>query len=238
MEALSVVDAALPQQFRHVLIGDELRHGLLPHALGNPDDCFDDELVGGVGAEAANEVAIDLEIVEGKMLQVKERAEASPKIVQREPAAPSPQLRGERLRALNVADRGCFGHLEDQGCGIDARVGERAIDGRNKLRVADGFCRDVQMERERPSNLGLCGDQRDRLLHDPGVDRYDRAKPFGDVQESTRREQVALIGAQPEEQLVLADLAVREIEDRLTVQLELIVRQRALNALGLHKPRR
>ena len=65
-----------------------------------------------------------------------------------------------------------------------------------------------------------------------------RAKPFGDVQKGARREQVAVVGAQPEEQLVLTDHVVREVEDRLTVQLELIVRERALNALGLRQPRR
>jgi hypothetical protein len=124
MEALRVVDAALPQPIRHVLIGDELRHGLLPHALGDSDDCFNDEPIGGIGAEATNEVAIDLEIVEGEMLQVEERAEAGAEIVQREPAAPTPQLGGETLRALNVADRGRLGQLEDQGRGIVAGAGQ------------------------------------------------------------------------------------------------------------------
>ena len=55
---------------------------------------------------------------------------------------------------------------------------------------------------------------------------------------AARREQVAVVGAQPEQQLVLAHLVGREVEDGLTEQLELIVRERALNALGLRQPRR
>ena len=70
------------------------------------------------------------------------------------------------------------------------------------------------------------------------VDRENGAEPLGDVQKGARREQPAVVGAQPEEQLVLADLVGREIEDGLAEQLELIVRERALNALGLRQPRR
>ena len=53
---------------------------------------------------------------------------------------------------------------------------------------------------ERPA-LACRGDQRDRLLHHPGVDRENGAEPFGDVQKGARREQAAVVGAQPEEQL-------------------------------------
>ena len=88
------------------------------------------------------------------------------------------------------------------------------------------------------TSLGLRGDERDRLLHDPGVDRENAAEPFGDVQKGARREQAAVVGAQPEQQLVLTHLVGREVEDGLTEQLQLIVRERALNALGLRQPRR
>ncbi len=47
-----------------------------------------------------------------------------------------------------------------------------------------------------------------------------------------------VIGAQPKEQLVLTDGVGRKIEDGLTMQLELIAREGALNALGLRQPRR
>src|SRR4029079_5973374 len=62
-EALRVVEPAAPQPIHHVPIHHELRHGVLSHSLGDPDDRFDNELVGGVVAEAANQVAVDLEIV-------------------------------------------------------------------------------------------------------------------------------------------------------------------------------
>ena len=133
----AIVDVAAPQPIRHVLIGDEFRHGFFPQALGDPDDRFNDELVGGICAEAADEVAIDLEIVEGEMLQVIERPETDAKIVQREPATPTPQLRGELLRVVDVANRRRFGQLEDQTRGVDAPVRERSIDDRDELRAEE-----------------------------------------------------------------------------------------------------
>src|SRR5947209_1148818 len=80
----------------------------------DPDDRFDNELVDGICPEAANEVAVDLEIVERQMLQVTERAEPGAEIIEREAAPPAPQVRHERLRAVDVANRRCFGQLEDQ----------------------------------------------------------------------------------------------------------------------------
>ncbi len=128
------------------LIGDELRHGLLPHPPGDPHDRLDDELVDRIGPESTDEVAIDLEIVEREMLQVIERAKAGAEIVQREAATPAPQLRHERLGLVDVANRRRFGQLEDQTRGVDARVGERAIDDRDELRVADGLRGDIHIE--------------------------------------------------------------------------------------------
>ncbi len=142
------------------------------------------------------------------------------------------------LGVVDVANRCRFGQLEDQTGGVDARVRERAIDDRDELRIADGLSGNIHIERQRAASLGLPGDQRNRLPHHPGVDRENGAEPFGDVQKGAWREQTAVVGAQPEEQLVLTDLVGREVEDGLAVQLELIVRERTLNALGLHQPRR
>ena len=128
------------------LIGDEFRHGFLPHPPGDPHDRLDDELVDRIGPESTDEVAIDLEIVEREMLQVIERAKAGAEIVQREAATPAPQLRHERLRLVDVANGRRFGQLEDQTRGVDARVGERAIDDRDELRVADGLRGDIHIE--------------------------------------------------------------------------------------------
>jgi hypothetical protein len=140
MEALRVIDAAAAETIHHVLIGDKFRHGLFPHTPGDPDDRLDDELVDDVCAKATNEVAIDFEIVEGEMLQIKERAKTGAKIVQREPAPSTLQLRRELLRMVDVANRRRFGQFEDETRGVDARVRERSIDDRDELRIADGLC--------------------------------------------------------------------------------------------------
>ena len=119
MEALRVVHAASPQSVHDVSIRDKFCHGFHPHALGDSDDRFDDELVFRIGAKASDEVAIDLEIVEREVLEVIERAESRAKIVQRKTAPSAPQLRRERLRVLDVANRRRFGQLEDQARGVD-----------------------------------------------------------------------------------------------------------------------
>src|SRR5207245_8335921 len=82
----------------------------------------------GVGAKAANEIAVDLEIVEGDVLQVVERAEAGAEIVQRKSAAATPQFRGELPRVVDVAHGGRFGQLEDQPPGVDTDPGQGPID--------------------------------------------------------------------------------------------------------------
>src|SRR6185295_6294878 len=101
-----VVDAAAPQPIRHLLVGDELRHGFLPHAPGDPYDRLHDELIDGICAKATNEVAIDLEKVEGEMLQIKERAETRAEIIKCEAATSTSQFGRESLRVIDVANRG------------------------------------------------------------------------------------------------------------------------------------
>src|SRR2546427_1442458 len=135
--ALRVIDTALPQPVGHLYVADELGDGLLAHALRDPDDRFDHKLVGGVGDEAPNEVAVDLEVVEREVLEVVERAEACSKVVQGELAAAVPQLVRESLRLLDVSDRRRLCQLEDETRGIDAGVAQCAIDDLDELRVAD-----------------------------------------------------------------------------------------------------
>jgi len=127
METLRVVDAAIAEAIRHGLIRDEFGHGLLPHASRDLYERLDDELVRGIGAKATNEVAIDLEIVEGEMLQVIERAESGAKVIQREAAPATPQFSRKRLGVVDVADRRRFGQLEDQARGVEY-ANPRALD--------------------------------------------------------------------------------------------------------------
>jgi hypothetical protein len=69
----------------------------------------------------SDEIAIDLEIVEGQRLEVVEGAEAGTEVVQGELAATGAQALGEGLGFLDVGDRRRLGHLEDQTSGIDPR---------------------------------------------------------------------------------------------------------------------
>ena len=79
--------------------------------------------------------------------------------------------------------------------------------------------------------------QRNRLPHNPGVDRQDQADTFGDIEKGAGRERSAAIGPrQPEQQLVLADLVALEIEDRLAIQQETIFLHHSAEPVRLTKP--
>ena len=96
------------------LVADELGDRALAHAAGELDDGADHEPVGGVGGAVADELAVDLDEVEGQVLEVVEGAEARAEVVQGEAAAELAELLGEAARGGDVVDRGGLGDLEDQ----------------------------------------------------------------------------------------------------------------------------
>jgi hypothetical protein len=81
---------------------------------------LDDELVGAIVGAVADELAVDLEVVERQVFQVVKGTEAGAEVVQGEAATQRGELVGELARAVNVFDRGCFGDLEYKSSGIRA----------------------------------------------------------------------------------------------------------------------
>ena len=181
----------------------------------------------GLADDAADEVAVDLEVVEGQALEVVEGAESRAEVVQREPAAAGAQPVGEGLGLLDVGDRRRLRQLEDQTRGIDAGVRQRALDERGDPGIADRLAREVDVEHEPAARARVLGDQLDRLARDPAVDLLDQAEALGDVEERARRERLAaLLGPEPQQQLVLADLVLPQVEDRLAVEEQAILFER------------
>ena len=86
-EALRVVDAVAAQHADRRLVADELGDRLPAHAANDARERPDDELVGARDGQAADEVAVDLQVAERQVLEVLERAEAGAEVVQRELAA-------------------------------------------------------------------------------------------------------------------------------------------------------
>ena len=83
---------------------DELGDRRLAEAAGDLDDRLDGELVGVAARHVADELAVDLDHVEGQLLQVVEGAEAGAVVVDRDLAAELGEAVGEAAGAVVVVD--------------------------------------------------------------------------------------------------------------------------------------
>ncbi|SVB08632.1 uncharacterized protein METZ01_LOCUS161486, partial [marine metagenome] len=80
--ALRQVTVETTQAVQLVFSFDALRHDLEPHAVGQCDGAGDDRRVAVVVTESGDERTVDLEEVDGEPLEVGERREAGPEVVQ------------------------------------------------------------------------------------------------------------------------------------------------------------
>ena len=128
------------------LVADELGDRALAHAPRELDDGADHQAVGGVGGAVAHELAVDLDEVEGQVLEVVEGAEARPEVVQREAAAELAELLGEGARRGDVVDRGGLGDLEDQLRRVDRGEAQLAADVLGELGIAQRVAGDVDLD--------------------------------------------------------------------------------------------
>ena len=85
--ALGEVDAVAAQEQLGLVVLDAFGDGLLVEAAGQRHQRLDDELIGAVVTAVSDELAVDLEVVKGDVLEVEEAAEAGAEVVQREAAA-------------------------------------------------------------------------------------------------------------------------------------------------------
>ena len=85
--ALGVVYPVLPQQPHRLLIADKLRYRFLAQAPRYGHHRLQEVLVDLATGKIANEGPVDLQVVDGQLLEVVEGREASPEIVQGESAA-------------------------------------------------------------------------------------------------------------------------------------------------------
>src|SRR5207342_2362307 len=112
--ALCVVDLHLLQdavlRFGLDLFGD----GALADHVGDVADRTHDRLRQRRGFEAADEAAVDLDVVDVEIAEVAERTEAGAEVVQREAATEVAHLADEALRALAIADDAGFGDFQAQ----------------------------------------------------------------------------------------------------------------------------
>ena len=225
VKALGVVDALRAHEGLQLRVADELRDRLLAQPAGDPHDGLDDELVGLVAQAARDELAVDLQVVEGQVLEVVERAEARAEVVEREAAAELRQPLGEAARERDVGHGGGLGDLEDQA----ARVDPRRVTS-DSMRCSRAASLSDAPDRLISSASVPCGSPASSSIarvDDPAVDLGRQPEALGERQERGGEDQLVVVAEHAQQQLVLADLARAQVADRLGVQDEAVVVERA-----------
>ena len=144
-------------------------------------------MVRRAGRKVADELPVDLEIVERQVLQVVEGAKARPEVVECEAATDIGERGDEPPGLVHIADRGRLRDFEDQLRGVDRGKLELFHDEPGQLGIRDGPAGDVDFQTQLPPGAALSGDQLNRPAHDPAVDATDQIVALGGIEE-TRRE--------------------------------------------------
>src|SRR5581483_8736853 len=167
------------------------------------------------------------QVVEGEVLEVEEGAEAGTEVVERELAAEAAEPVREAAGVLDVRDQGGLCDLEDQRGWVDSAFGQQALDQGRELRVADRLAGEVDVEDESFAGAPVRFEERDRLTHDPGVDRLDQPEALRGVEKLARLQRLAPVGGlQPQQELVAVAAVGCEIDDRLAVKEEAVLLER------------
>ena len=185
LEALGVVDAVAAQQAHRGLVADVLRNRLLAHPTGHADERLHDQLVLVRAGQRANEVAVDLQVAEGELLEVLKGAEARAEVVQRNRAAERVHAFAESLGPAHVPDRGGLGDLDDQALGGNLVADQLPLDVGEHALVCDRQSRQVDGN----SSLAvgqLAAHQRDDLADHHAIDLLDQPVALGRRQERAR----------------------------------------------------
>ena len=221
VEALGVVDTERTQQIHGLLILHALGDRLQAEPAREPDDRADHMLVGDARARVPNELAIDLEEVHRQVLEVMEAAVAAAEVVEGEPATEMPEPLGQLDRDRGVCDQRGLSDLEHEPRRIGPGARQLMLDVGDQPCVPDRSCRDIDLHVDPArGEIGGLGDH-------PAIDVADRSVLLGRRQERGRRDQRAAGVAHADQQLALDRLARGEVDDRLSVQLEAILLERA-----------
>ena len=133
----------------------------------------------------------------------------------------------------HVRDRGRLGDLEHEPAGVDAGGGDLALDQLGELRVADRAA--GQVELEPVAAVLVRGELLDRGAHDPAVEFSDQAELLGGLDELHRRDHLAVDPDHPQQDLVVGRGVGRELDDRLPVQDEAVLVERAADLIGARR---
>jgi len=223
---LGIVDAELPQPGDGRPVADELGDRLGSEPVRQRHDRLDHELVGRRGAEVADELAVDLEVVEVEELEVGEGREPGAEVVDRQLAAEPPEPHGQSPGAVDVPNRGGLGDLEHQAAGGDLGLREQLGEMVGEPGVAHRPPGDVDAEHQVLAGGVAVVEALDCLLEHPVVDLPDQAGFLGIEQERGRRDEVAVAVGEADQELEDGRTARDDRGDRLGVEHEAVIPDR------------
>src|SRR5205823_12299218 len=139
-----------------LIVTNNLHNNLLLKTTNQIDDRLNHQPINITVTTVAHKLAIDLQEVERQVLEVVERPEARPEVVESEAAAELGESLAEPPGRAHVG-HGCgLGHLEDQSLRRHPGAPELRLDDLEQLRVAERTTREVDLQGERaPTALVL-----------------------------------------------------------------------------------
>ncbi len=177
------------------------------------------------GNQLGDERAVDLERLQRKLMQVRQRRVARAEIVERDRDAGGAKLLQRALDQRRIVEQHVLGHL-------DADALRRHVVRREEIEQASGEIGRMEMAAGEIDADEAAADGERRCdcadaLEDQPVDLLADAAFLGDVEEVVRYQQAALRMAPAQQRFVADDLAVVEALDRLEERLEFLAHDRA-----------
>src|SRR5690606_7358785 len=232
--ALDEIDAERASRLERRAILDLLGDDTEIERARQLDHRADHLAVHAVLGKIARVDAVDLQVVEGQILQVRERADAAAEVFERETTADAVQHGDESPSMIEVVHDGGLAHLEADLRGIDAGVVEQVDDELEKAVVAERLPREIDVARSVVGHVQrAAGHRAQRALHDPTIDMGHQLVTLGGAEELRREHGLARLVAHPQQHLDrrAVHAASRDGDDRLRMQLEPSFLQRALQPL-------
>src|SRR5216684_1308861 len=180
-------------------------------------------------ADALDEAAVDLERVDGELVQVAERRVAGAEVVEIEAHAHRPQLGHVVGHVAVLLHEEALGHLQPQRPRREARFAEDVADQRDQAVLLEllGAEVDADLQGGHVEPLLPAPHLPARLAQHPPADGQDEPRLLRQRDELGRREQPATGMLPAHQRLRAGDLAGRQRHHRLVVETELAALQRA-----------
>ena len=201
--------------------------GLQVELVGEINEGAHQILVGGVMLEVAAEGAVELDDIDRQVAQVAERGEAGAEIIDGDTAADVAQRFHEAEGFLEIAEGNGFGDLHGEAVGDGLVGGDDLGELVEPARIGGGGARDIHGQ----LGLGIIMQGCNGHLGHGAVNEAHQAELFGDRNEMSPGNQVAVRIIHAEQCLVHDHIAGGGADDGLEAKLELVFLQ-AFHDLG------